>query len=73
MGDAEVVTSVWRNVELGRVILITQGPYAGKLAAIVEIIDHKRVRDDPPHEYSEISSSHECGMRRRNEVKRSLG
>lgn len=44
MGDAEVVTSVWRNVQLGRVVLITEGPYKGELAAVVEIVDHKRVR-----------------------------
>ena len=43
MGDAEIVTSVWREVELGRVVLITRGPHKGKLAAVVEIIDHKRV------------------------------
>ena len=35
---------VVRLVELGRVVLINDGPSAGKLAAIVEIIDHKRVR-----------------------------
>lgn len=33
----------WKYVELGRVAFINQGPAAGKLAAIVEIIDHKRV------------------------------
>lgn len=32
------------NVELGRVVLLNNGPSAGKLAAIVEIVDHKRVR-----------------------------
>ncbi|KAK9367994.1 ribosomal protein L14-domain-containing protein [Lipomyces kononenkoae] len=40
--------SVWRLVEVGRVILINKGEYAGKLAAIVEIIDHKRVLIDGP-------------------------
>lgn len=44
MGDAEVVTSSWRLVEVGRVAMFSSGPFAGKLAAIVEIIDHKRVR-----------------------------
>ena len=44
MGDAEVITSSWREVELGRVVLMNSGAYKGKLAAIVEIIDHKRVR-----------------------------
>ena len=44
MGDAEVKTSQWRLVEVGRVVLFTTGPYVNKLATIVEIIDHKRVR-----------------------------
>lgn len=44
MGDADITASAWRNVEVGRVVLFSEGPYAGKLAAIVEIIDHKRVR-----------------------------
>lgn len=46
MGDAEVKTSAWRLVEVGRVVLFTTGPYKNKLATIVEIIDHKRVRFD---------------------------
>lgn len=44
MGDAEITASSWRLVEVGRVVLIHGGPQDGKLAAIVEIIDHKRVR-----------------------------
>lgn len=44
MGDANVTTSEWRTVQVGRVVLFARGPYAGKLATIVEIIDHKRVR-----------------------------
>jgi len=32
-----------RNIQVGRIILITQGPAIGKLAVIVEIIDTKRV------------------------------
>jgi len=43
MGDAEIKASSWRLVEVGRVVLIAEGPAEGKLAAIVEIIDHKRV------------------------------
>ena len=35
--------SKWRLVEVGRVVLFNEGPYAGRLAVIVEIIDHKRV------------------------------
>lgn len=42
--SAEITSSQWRLVEVGRVVLIENGPDAGKLAAIVEIIDHKRVR-----------------------------
>jgi len=30
-------------VEVGRVVMITYGPDAGKLAVIVDIIDHGRV------------------------------
>jgi large subunit ribosomal protein L14e len=44
MGDADISTSVWRLVEVGRVVLFNEGPFEGRLAAIVEIIDHKRVR-----------------------------
>ncbi len=44
MGDAEIKASSWRLVEVGRVVLIAEGPAEGKLATIVEIIDHKRVR-----------------------------
>jgi large subunit ribosomal protein L14e len=44
MGDAEIKASSWRLVEVGRVCLIHGGPSDGKLATIVEIIDHKRVR-----------------------------
>ena len=44
MGDAEITTSAWRLVEVGRVVLFNEGQYEGRLAAIVEIIDHKRVR-----------------------------
>jgi hypothetical protein len=43
MGDAEIKASSWRLVEVGRVCLIHGGPSDGKLATIVEIIDHKRV------------------------------
>ena len=43
MGDAEIKASSWRLVEVGRVVLLQGGPSDGNLAAIVEIIDHKRV------------------------------
>ncbi|EFW99226.1 ribosomal protein l14 [Grosmannia clavigera kw1407] len=49
MGDATVVGAKWRLVELGRVVLLQgNGPYAGRLATIVEIIDHKRALVDGP-------------------------
>ncbi|KAF8449937.1 ribosomal protein L14-domain-containing protein [Terfezia claveryi] len=44
--SSEVKASNWRLVEVGRIVLIGGGPSAGKLAAIVEIIDHKRVLID---------------------------
>lgn len=44
MGDATVESPSWRLVEVGRVVLIQDnGPYNGRIATIVEIIDHKRV------------------------------
>ncbi|KAK7202984.1 60S ribosomal protein L14 [Myxozyma melibiosi] len=46
------VTSVqgpqWRLVEVGRIVLVSKGAAAGKLATIVEIIDHKRILVDGP-------------------------
>lgn len=48
MGDINIVATEWRTVEVGRVVLIQEGPDAGRLAAIVEIIDHKRVRSRLP-------------------------
>ncbi|KAF8535936.1 ribosomal protein L14-domain-containing protein, partial [Trichophaea hybrida] len=37
-----------RRVEVGRLVLLNNGPSAGQLAVIVEIIDHKRVLIDSP-------------------------
>ncbi|RYO54212.1 hypothetical protein AA0113_g9163 [Alternaria arborescens] len=54
MGDAEITTSAWRLVEVGRVVLFNEGPFEGRLAAIVEIIDHKRVLIDGPSEKAPI-------------------
>ena len=45
MGDANITTSAWRLVEVGRVVLFNEGQYEGRLATVVEIIDHKRVRE----------------------------
>lgn len=44
MADIDVKVSSWKLVEVGRLVLIRRGPFAGKLAAIVEIVDHRRVR-----------------------------
>ncbi|CAZ86653.1 unnamed protein product [Tuber melanosporum] len=46
--SCDVKTTQWRLVEVGRVVLLSKGPYSGKLATIVEIIDHKRVLIDSP-------------------------
>ncbi|KAI1079590.1 ribosomal protein L14-domain-containing protein [Whalleya microplaca] len=49
MGDATIESPEWRKVEVGRIVLIQgDSPYAGRLAAIVEIIDHKRALVDGP-------------------------
>ena len=49
MSSETVVKSInWRLVEVGRVVLINKGQDAAKLAAIVEIIDHKRALVDGP-------------------------
>ncbi|KIR60490.1 hypothetical protein I312_103421 [Cryptococcus bacillisporus CA1280] len=37
-----------RFVEVGRVVLVNEGPSAGQLAVIVEIIDHNRALIDGP-------------------------
>ncbi|KAF1977913.1 hypothetical protein BU23DRAFT_564763 [Bimuria novae-zelandiae CBS 107.79] len=49
MGDADITTSAWRLVEVGRVVLFQGGEYNGRIATIVEIIDHKRVLVDGPN------------------------
>ncbi|KAF2851026.1 hypothetical protein T440DRAFT_489452 [Plenodomus tracheiphilus IPT5] len=54
MGDADITTSAWRLVEVGRVVLFNEGQYEGRLAAIVEIIDHKRVLIDGPYEKAPV-------------------
>ncbi|KZS97412.1 60S ribosomal protein L14 [Sistotremastrum niveocremeum HHB9708] len=37
-----------RFVEVGRVVLINDGPFAGKIAVISEIVDHNRAIIDGP-------------------------
>jgi large subunit ribosomal protein L14e len=47
MGDIEVTGSKWKLVEVGRIVLIQgDGPYAGRLATIVNIISQKKVRKE---------------------------
>ncbi|EON99088.1 putative ribosomal protein l14 protein [Phaeoacremonium minimum UCRPA7] len=56
MGEASIVASNWRLVEVGRVVLLQgDSPYAGRLAAIVEIIDHKRALVDGPASDSKLA------------------
>lgn len=47
MAEIDIATSQWRYVEVGRIVLFTHGEFAGRLATIVEIVDHKRVRLHP--------------------------
>lgn len=47
MGSIDIVGSHWRLVEVGRVVAIDgDHPGKGRIGAIVEIIDHKRVREN---------------------------
>ncbi|EEU46952.1 hypothetical protein NCS52_00359400 [Fusarium sp. LHS14.1] len=56
MGDAVIEGSNWRLVEVGRVVVINgDHPFAGRLATIVEIIDHKRVLVDGPSAKPELA------------------
>ena len=43
MADIELKLASWKLVEVGRLVLIRSGPYTGKLAVIVQIVDHRRV------------------------------
>ena len=43
MAEIDVKPAGWKLVEVGRVVILRSGPYSGRIAAIVEIIDHKRV------------------------------
>ncbi|KZZ93614.1 60S ribosomal protein L14-B [Ascosphaera apis ARSEF 7405] len=48
MASIDIKASSWKYVEVGRVALLRTGPYAGKLAVIVQIVDHRRVLVDGP-------------------------
>jgi len=41
--SASIESPSWRTVEVGRLVLINNGPFTGRIAAIVEIISEKRV------------------------------
>jgi large subunit ribosomal protein L14e len=58
MAELNIEGSKWPLVQVGRVVLLTdEHDDAGKLAAIVEIIDHKRVLvDGPSSEESQVVS-----------------
>lgn len=44
MSNVDIKPAGWKLVEVGRIVTIRSGPFDGKLAAIVEIIDPGRVR-----------------------------
>ncbi|OCK82162.1 60S ribosomal protein L14 [Lepidopterella palustris CBS 459.81] len=46
--NIDVKSTNWRLVEVGRVVIFSEGKLEGRLAAIVEIVDHKRVLVDGP-------------------------
>ncbi|OJJ81839.1 60S ribosomal protein eL14 [Aspergillus glaucus CBS 516.65] len=59
MADIDVKIAQWKLVEVGRVVLIRRGPFTGKLAVIVEIVDHRRVLvDGPSNEEQKIVPRH---------------
>merc|ERR1712166_701539 len=52
-----------RFVEVGRVALISYGPYTGKLCTIVNVIDHNRVLVDGPSVATGVHR-HSIGIKR---------
>ncbi|KAL2440707.1 hypothetical protein ABEF94_000063, partial [Exophiala dermatitidis] len=48
MSNVDIKPAGWKLVEVGRVVTIRSGPYEGKLATIVEIIDAGRILIDGP-------------------------
>ncbi|KAJ9100607.1 hypothetical protein QFC22_001756 [Naganishia vaughanmartiniae] len=48
MAPVQAPSTFKRFVEVGRVVLVNDGPFAGKLAVITEIIDHNRALIDGP-------------------------
>ncbi|KAF3768650.1 60S ribosomal protein L14-A-like protein [Cryphonectria parasitica EP155] len=54
MGDISIIATEWRTVQVGRVVVLQSGAEAGRLAAIVEIVDHKRALVDGPSSESAL-------------------
>ncbi|EXJ64006.1 large subunit ribosomal protein L14e [Cladophialophora yegresii CBS 114405] len=48
MSNVDIKAAGWKLVEVGRIVTIRAGPYDGKLAVVVEIIDPGRVLVDGP-------------------------
>jgi len=48
MSNVDIKPAGWKLIEVGRVVTLRQGPYEGKLATIVEIIDSGRILVDGP-------------------------
>ena len=60
---AGAMTVFKRFVEIGRVVLISYGPDAGKLATIVDVIDANRVLLDGPEKLTGVHR-HEINIKR---------
>jgi large subunit ribosomal protein L14e len=44
-----------RHVEVGRIVLVTYGPEAGKLATIIDVVDQNKCLIDGPEEITGVS------------------
>lgn len=49
-----------RFVELGRVVVINRGAFTGKVAVVVEIVDHNRVLVDGPQALTGVARHVAC-------------
>merc|ERR1711939_1021997 len=48
MSNVDIKPAGWKLIEVGRVVTLRSGPFEGKLATIVEIIDAGRILIDGP-------------------------
>merc|ERR1712000_774318 len=48
MSNVDIKPAGWKLIEVGRVVTLRSGPFEGKLATIVEIIDSGRILVDGP-------------------------